>query len=90
MVRCLSVSCWLGKKGCLSPCPLFFLELDRASVSQRGVFPEPVVEDLDVFEGVASGFGVALEDMVPHGGCLVSSVERFHRRVVVAVALGGA
>ena len=42
-----------------------FLELNWAFVTQRGVFSESVVEDFDVFEGIAASMDFAGEDDVP-------------------------
>lgn len=42
-----------------------FLELNWAFVTQRGVFSESVLEDFDVFEGIAASMDFVGEDDVP-------------------------
>ena len=51
------------------------------------MFAVPVVEDLDVVEDVGSDLGLGGEDVFAHRRGLAAAEERFHGRVVVAVAL---
>lgn len=66
----------------------FCLRLHRAEVAQGDVFAVAVVEDFDVVEDGGADLGLVGEDVVAHGGGFVAAKERFHGRVVAAVALG--
>ena len=65
----------------------FGFGLHRTQVAQRGGFAVSVVEDFDVFEDVGPQLGLIGKDVIAHCGGFVTAIKRFHRRVVIAVAL---
>ncbi len=52
------------------------------------MFAVPVTEDVDIVEDVGAHLLFVAKDMISHGSRFIATEERFHRRIVVAVALG--
>ena len=51
------------------------------------MFAVSVVEYFDIFEDVGTQLGLIGKDVIAHCGGFITAIKRFHRRVVIAVAL---